>query len=371
MQRTQPDDEDEPRELLRAPPAELAGADAVARLLEQSNREAAAGRAQARELVKALEGVQRSQEYLGTALLAEKRRSRLLIALLVLAPIGAAAGAWLLVDALRADVGRVEQLVGDERAARVADAAKFRDTRAAELASDIDALRRDLDASREALADERSRLADREKALAAAESRGESAKAEVGLLGQEIIAVRARANAEQGRAVQLEEKLTAAQAALAARTAAAAAPPPEPESAPPAVAASEAAAKPETPAAPQSPEAAADADQTRAALNVLLEQSGDAVRYRFESIESVAGRALRGVLVVGADADGTVLRSIQAKRAEISVDPATASVVLRFFDGKLIVGGKQAPFFDGTYGLVVRGDAAKWKASGLAAETGE
>ena len=54
-----------------------------------------------------------------------------------------------------------------------------------------------------------------------------------------------------------------------------------------------------------------------------------------------------------------------AGRAEIVVDSVSRCVVLRFYDGKLLIGGKSAPFFDGTYGLVVRGDPAKWRAAAL------
>src|SRR6185436_6116758 len=99
------DDDDPAREIVRAgAPTGDVGAAALARVIDQQNREAAAGRAQARELIKALEGVQRSQEFLGVALREERARSRWLTALLVAAPLVAGVGAWFVwrrVDSVR------------------------------------------------------------------------------------------------------------------------------------------------------------------------------------------------------------------------------------------------------------------------------
>src|SRR5689334_15931822 len=125
MKPPRPDDDDEPaREIVRAdgPTGDVGGAAALARVIDQSNREAAASRAQARELIKALEGVQRSQEYLGVALREERAKSRWLAALVLIAPLVAVAGgwyAWRHVDDVRSDLdGRIARLAEDEQAAR-------------------------------------------------------------------------------------------------------------------------------------------------------------------------------------------------------------------------------------------------------------
>ena len=118
--RTEPDadhEDDDARELLapRAVGADSPGAAALGHLLEQSNREAAANRAQARDLIKALENVQRSQEYLGTALLDERRKSRWLVIAFVAGPLIAAACVWLVwsrVDDMRADYERMKAAWG-------------------------------------------------------------------------------------------------------------------------------------------------------------------------------------------------------------------------------------------------------------------
>jgi len=151
--RSREEEDDDELEIVRAAASiEPAGPEALARLIEQSNREQAAGRAQARELIKALEGVQRSQEYLGEALHAERRKSRALLALLVAGPIVAVVGAWYVlgrVDDAKLDVERrVDRIAADDTAARAADASKRDDERAAQLAADVDALRKDLASSR-------------------------------------------------------------------------------------------------------------------------------------------------------------------------------------------------------------------------------
>jgi hypothetical protein len=390
MTRRPDQDDDADHDLVRAEaPMELAGPEALARIIDQSNREQAASRAQARELIKTLEGVQRSQEYLGEALRDERKKSRGLFVLLLLGPAVAAAGAWYVlrhVDDAKSDVERrVERLAADAQTARAEDAAKLQDGRAAQLAADVDALRRDLDGARESLAAERKHVVDREAALVAADTRSESAKTEIVALESEVKSARARQRTEEQRAELLESKLRAAQADLTAKaaappTAATAAPPTSavPPDSPPTTSTSSltapvvvsqapvaaAEAKAAVAAAPPVADPAA-ADKARAALNALLKESGDAVRYEFSVVRAVAGRSLLDVVVVGADDQGNVMRSIQAGRAEIVVDSVSKSVVLRFYDGKLLIGTKSAPFFDGTYGLVVRGDPAKWRAAAL------
>jgi len=378
------DDDDDGHDLVRADaPIELAGPDALARIVDQSNREQAASRAQARELIKALEGVQQSQEYLGEALRDERKKSRALGVVLLLAPVVAAAGAWYVVrhvDDAKSDVERrMERLAADEKSARTADIAKLEDGRAAQLAADVDALRRDLDGARESLAAERKHVVDREAALVAADTRSEGAKTEIVALQSEVKSARVRQRTEEQRAAILEGKLKDAQAELVAKTAAPPVPPPQaapsPTSSPSAApAAASAAANPaptasaEIQAAAATPAVAADpaaAAKARSALNALLQEAGDVVRYEFSAVRAVAGRSLVDVVVVGTDDQGRVMRSIQAGRAEIVVDSVSKCVVLRFYDGKLLIGGKSAPFFDGTYGLVVRGDPAKWKAAAL------
>jgi hypothetical protein len=386
--RTDPDSTgDDAHELLvpRASAPDSPGAAALGHLLEQSNREAAANRAQARELVKALENVQRSHEYLGKALLDERRKSRWLALAFVLGPIAAAACVWLVwsrVDAMRADYdARLAKIAAEEQSAREAEAAKTSDGRIAELTGDLAALRRDLDGSREALESERRHVTDREAALAAAEGRGESARTEIGALEFEVKSSKAKANAEQGRANALETKIRELEASLtrtkpADAPAAASPAPSKAEPAPdaaktagpvavvaPAPAAAPPAEKPKPAPAKPSPTEQADLDKAMSVINHLLAESGDTVLYRFESLGGIAGRTLVGVKVVGTDGSGSIVRTIIAERAEITTQPDTSSVVLRFTDGKLVVGAMEAPFFDGNYGLVVHGDAAQWKAA--------
>jgi chaperonin cofactor prefoldin len=368
------DDEEDGRELVRADvDPSLAGPAALAHLLDQSNREAAANRAQARELVKTLQGVQRSQEYLGTALREERSRSKALLALAILAPVLAAVGAWFVwrhVEDSRAELDlRVAQLAADAESARTSDAAKARDARVAELTEDLATVRRHLDESREELAAERKALAQREASLESAQGRADGARVEIGALEFEVKsaksktgAAEARADVYESRIKELELQLAQAKTAAAARPVPPAALPPAP---PPAV---DAPKPPETKtAAPPlavsgDPEAIA---KTVAVLNTLLKDSGDTVHYQFAALGGIAGRALTDVRVVGTDEKGTVVRTIQAARAEIVPDDASGTVVLRFTEGKLIVGSKEAPFFGGTYGLIVRADPRKWRSSGL------
>jgi cytoskeletal protein RodZ len=382
-----PPSPDERRDLARSAaggvPAEIAAQGALAHLIEQSNREAAANRAQAREMVRALEGVQKSHEYLGTALRREQRRSRWLLASLALAPVAVVAVGWLVwrqVDAWRAEMdGRLADLTASQSAARAADTERRANVRTAEIESDLVALRNDLAVSREAIDSDRRALAEREQALAAANARGEGARSEIAGLESQVRAKEAKANAEAARAAAMERRVEELEEELAARTRpappplAAAAPPAgppgeagDPTAPPPSAAVTAAAAAPPTPAAP-----AEAVERTRAVLNDLLGRSTDPVRYRVESLGGLAGRTLLDVRVVGSDAGGEVLRSIEARRADVTVDPATSSVVLRFLDGHLEVGRLRAPFFDGTYGLVLQGDAARWRASGLATVKGD
>lgn len=371
------DDLDEPQGIVPAGRASgLSGPEAVAHLLDQSNREAAANRAQARELIKALDGVQRSQEYLGTALREERRRSRWLVALLCLAPIAVGVAVWWMagrVDDVRSDLhGRLARLALDEQAARSELATRLDDARLAQLDGDLGALRHDLDSAREALAAERLQVADREKALAAVETKADGARTEIGALEWEVKSAKAKASAQQARADLLEKRIKDMQAELDSRLKA---PVPQPvgEAAPPssAAAATPAGAAPEAvPAAKPvaekpSPADTAAAEKARTLLNALLQETGEAVRYEFVSIGSAGGGSLHDVRVVGTDDRGNVARTVLATRAEVVVERATGSIVLRFYEGRLILGAVEAPFFGGTYGLIVRGDAAKWRGSGL------
>jgi hypothetical protein len=368
-------DDDEPRELVRAdPPAELSGPEAIAHLLDQSNREAAANRAQARELIKALEGVQRSQEYMGTALQEERARSKGLMALVILAPIVAAAGAWYVwrhVDDTRSEMdARLAQIAADAKTARAEDAANESDARATQVAADLEAVRRDLEASRGDLAAERKHLAEREAALTSAQNRADGAHTEIDALEFEVKSAKSKTGAAEARGAILETRIHQLQTELdAAKTKAAA---PAPAAAAPATATSAVPSPSEAPtpvvkAAPSPPSAAdvAAAEKARVVLNTLLGESGDAVRYQFTAVGGLGPRSLTGVKVVGTDDKGAVIRTIQAARAEVVCDEASGTVVIRFFDGKLLVGLIEAPFFDGTYGLIVRGDPKKWRSSGL------
>ena len=375
------DDEadDDTHELVHAAPMRpIEGPEAVARLLAQSNREAEANRAQARELVKALQGVQKSQEYLGVALREERRRSRWLLAVVVLAPVAAGVAVWSMasrVDDVRGDLNdRIAKLSADEQAARADAAQGLRDARITELTSDLSGLRTDLDASRATLVEQQKHLAERETALTAAEGRTDSVRAEIGALEFEVRAARAKASAEQARSAQLETRMKELQAELDKRTKAAAASAPaepaRPAAAPGGDKAAAAAPAPATAAVKEPPDPvpasdAAETEKIRLALNALLRQADDVVRYQIQSLAGAAGRTLSGLRVVGTDERGAVVRTIQAARAEITVDGSTGSIVMRFLDGKLILGTVEAPFFDGNYGVVVRGDPAKWKSSGL------
>ena len=382
------DDDDDARDLVRAEvPAATTGPEALAHLLSQSNREAAANRAQARELIKALEGVQRSQEYLGTALREERAKSRWLLVLLLVAPLAVAAAVWQVagrMDDVKTDLSdRLARFAADAETSRANDVTKFHDTRVTELAADLDSLHRDLNSSRDALAAERKHVAERETALASAENRTDGARTEIGALEFEVRAAKSKAGAEQARATALENRIRELESQLDARTKASALPAKAPtasagtapsafgpDAARPVVAAPSAAPAPSsaasTPVNAVRPAGdAAAIEKTRAMLNTLLDQSADTVRYRIAVLGGLDGKSLTGVTLVGSDQAGSVVRTIHADRAEITVDPASGSVVIHCFGGKLVVGAIEAPFYGGSYGLVVRGDAAKWMKSGL------
>jgi hypothetical protein len=374
------DPDDDAHELVHAAPLRpMEGPEAVAHLLAQSNRESAANRAQARELIKALQGVQQSQEYLGVALREERRRSRWLLALVVLFPLAAGAAVWWMaarVDDVRSDVSdRIAKVAAEEQAARAAAAQGLRDAHIEQLTQDLSGLRGDLDASRVALLEQQKHLAERETALTAAEGRTDSARTEIGALEFEVTAARSKANAEQARSAQLENRIKELQAELDARrkapsppapaeTARLSAAPGDDKAAAPAPSPAAAVAKP-APAREAPASDAAETENIRRALNALLRDADDAVRYQIHALGGAAGRTLSALRVVGTDDRGVVVRTIQAARAEITIDASTGSIVMRFREGKLIVGTVEAPFFDGNYGLVVRGDAAKWKSAGL------
>lgn len=369
---SQRSDEDEPLDIVQSGrPSDLSGPEAFAHVLDQSNREAAANRAQARELIKALSGVQRSQEYLGTALREERRRSRWLLALLALAPVAAGAGVWWIadrVDGVKSDIGsRLVRLAADEETARSALATRLEDARLAQLDGDLGALRHDLESTRVALDAERRQVADREKALAAVEGRAESARTEIGAMEWEVKSAKAKAAAQQARADILERRIGDMQAEIDARLKV---PAPQPvggpaASGPSSSAAPDASAKEPKPAEKPTPADAATVEKARTLLNALLQETGEPVRYEFASIGAMGGGSLRDVRVVGSDDQGKVVRTILAARAEVVVERATGTVVLRFYEGRLILGAVEAPFFGGTYGLIVRGDAAKWRGLGL------
>ena len=384
------DEDEEARELVHATPLRpLDAPEAVAHLLAQSNREAAANRAQARELVKALEGVQRSQEYLGVALREERQRSRWLVALVILAPVAAGAAVWWMagrVDDVRSDVSdRLAKLASDEQSARAGTEQRLRDARIDELTSDLTALRGDLATSRDAVAAQQKHVAEREAALAAADGRTNSARSEIGVLEFEVRAAKSKANAEQARSSQLEVRIKELSAELEKRREPPPpAPPPTvaPAAARPASAPAAADPRPAAPAASVKPPSApapapavvgdpAETEKVRRALNSLLHEAEDAVRYEIHSLSGASGKTLTGLRVVGTDERGAIVRTIQAARGEITIDTATGSVVLRFLDGKLIVGTVEAPFFDGSYGVVVRGDLRKWRAAGLSCVAAE
>lgn len=373
---TPPGDGDgDAHDLVRARiPAGAAGPETLAHLLAQSHHEAAANRAQARELIRALEGVQRSQEYLGAALREERSRSRRLVLLLLAAPLVAGAAVWWVtrrVEEVRGDVeSRLATVEAGGRAERATLLAGMKDARLEEIHGDLARLREDLASSRDALASERARVADREQALAAADSRTDSARMEVGALEFELKSAKSRAAAERARADHLETRIRALEEeARSRKEGAAEGAPASPKAVPDSGSALGAVAPAAKAPAPPPSEPAADAaevERNRSLLNALLRESKDAVRYEFAFVGGLSGRTLRDVHVVGTDAEGRVVRAIRAARAEVTADGRSGSVVLRFFEGKLHVGSVEAPFYDDTYGLVVRGDAQRWSKSGLA-----
>ncbi len=354
---------------------------ALAHLLDQGRREATANRAQARELIKALEGVQRSQEYLGTELRDERRRGRWLLAALAVAPVlcgGVVWAVWARVDDLRAAAAReTAELRASLASAAAAHAESISRLRDESTARDLDGVRSELDATRQTLTDERRIAAEREKALLASIEREEASRRRVDLVEYEARAAHAKARAESARAAALEDELTAAQRREAAAVTAPAAPAspwpsPSRDAATPR-AAPDGGAAPERSDAPQATPAPTGTPVTdpaalgavRERLNELLAKSGGSVRYDVDALGGLDGRTLLDVRVVGRSEGGAVLRTIEAKSASIAVDRAAGAVVVRFHDGRLVLGGRSAPFFDGSYGLVLDADAAAWRASGL------
>jgi hypothetical protein len=390
----------------------------LATVLDQQNRESSANRAQARELVRAVEGLAKAHEYLGKELAAERGRSRLLWAAVLAVPLVVAG---LLVWSgksgdeelarLRDDVARDIQDVRDKDAAREKEAARTAAQAAAtrsefegrleQASKDADSLRTDLDAARSELAGERRTREAKETEQAARIADADRERSELTALRAEAGALREIAGAERARADDLARAFAAAakanreaeggvKTASPPATADADAPPPpakprdealppregegrRPE-APGPGAAGEGARAPGSAAssAPEARDAPADTavrdpgdlERIRTKINGLLEGATGAARYLVETLSGVTGTDLLGVRVVGRDANGRVLRTVEADHLEISV-LADGGVRLRFTDGHLLVGDRRAPFFDGAYTLALGGSAEPWRNAGL------
>ncbi|MCE9637242.1 MAG: hypothetical protein K8T90_16170 [Planctomycetes bacterium] len=388
-------------------PVELAGdprrlAAVLATVLDQQSRDASANRAQARELIRAVEGLAKSHEYLGTELREERRRARSLLVALVLVPVvvlaAGAAVVWSVrstddrLEVLRSDVARDRQALQSDReteriaSGRVAVVRTELEARIAAAAADGASVRVDLDTTRAALAEERRLREERERSVSAKLAESERVSGEVRGLRSEVGALREVAGAEKARADELARLLAAAVTAappafagplqpagasaadarvprgLPAEPAAGGADRPVSASAPSAAPQPTPRATPPTSAtATRDP---ADLDRIRTRINGLLEGTTGAARYEIESLSGVSALDLLGVRVTGRDESGRTLRTVEAARLEISV-AADGAVRLRFVDGFLIVGGRKAPFFDGAYTLSLEGSAKVWRESGL------
>lgn len=378
-------------------PAEV-GAHALLRLFEQQQRDSAANRAQARELIRSLDQLQQTQEYLGRELRRERTRSRWLLAAV---PVAAVAGAvlvallWRHVDedrrALEERVASVETL--DREQGRAELRAAY-DERVAGLREQLQAAEEDLRTVRSD--DSESAAVTRAREAALAERVRELEAREVGARGElaELAGLRARveayqevAGAESARAAALMDEIRRLEREAGRAAAAADAPSrpiPAPERfdpvAPPSVrvgpsrpaTAAEAAPTPtattsDDPVDRGGPAAehATDLDRIRTALNGLLELSPDAVRYRIVSLGGVRGHELLDVRVVGEDESGRKVRRLEADRAQLRIDEAAGTARLAFEDGALLVAGRRAPFYDGRYNVVTTTDVGKWRASDL------
>lgn len=388
-------------------PAELAtdprrlGA-VLAAVLDQQNRDAAANRAQARELIRAVEGLSKSHEFLGMELREERRRSRALLAALVVVPLAViAAGAFLAstvwttddrLEALRSSVEKdVQDLRSRSDSEREAAARADYEARLAASATDTSALRTDLEAARAALGDERRRREAHEREVAARLAAAERDRADLTGVRAELSSLREVAGAQKARADEMTRLLAdVARSATPGTDAGTARRPgssvvtgsevPIGPRVPPDVA--EGGAGPAAPAPPTRPPAASGAEpslapppdpasrdpvdlaRVRTKLNSLLDGLTGATRYEVESLAGVSGTDLLGVRVVGKDADGNALRTVEAGRAEITVAEG-GGIRFRFTEGRLLIAGRTAPFFDGAYTIALDGAAQPWRDSGL------
>ncbi len=380
--------------------------EALAALLEQQTRDATANRAQARELIKAFEQLQASQEYVGKALREDRRMGRWMTALAVVGPIAAAALVWALwgrMDDVRQELHADLRADRQPRTAQIetpaakpaVDPGPVRDDRVDGLSADIEALRRELAGAQGALGDERRRGEEREVELAERLARAELHIGQLPGLRAQLESVRERAAADASRADELASELerrgTSADSVVLTssgdRAAAAAAgeseigaegPDPRRDAgselvngAPADVAAAidanveAAAAQAERDPEPGAVRDAAQLSEIRSALNSLVEDATGAVRYSVGDLGGVSGKALLDVVVHGHDERGRLVRSLEAPRAEILVLADQSRVRMQFFDGHLVVGKRRAPFFMGSYELVLDVEPARWRASGL------
>lgn len=353
---------------------------ALVTALEQGHREAAASRAQARELIRSLDRIQRTQEYLGTTLRDERRRARWLTAVMLLAPLAAAALVWAawvryesgqerlhteLVAALeRPTPGASEAATPPARPPAVV----VEDGRVDALRTDLDRLKGELGASQDELEQERERARERESRLSGRLRETERELGEVAGLRSELERVRERAAAEAARSDRLERDLERSErgepTSVAQPVAGGAAKPrEEPVAAKPAPgSAGDEVPGDEVPGAVREEDAL---ETLRGRLNGLLGKAHGAVRYEFESLGGASGGQLVDVRVTGRDSDGLAIRSIEAPLAEVSVDRRKRRALLRFSDGHLIVGKTRAPFFEGSYGLLIDVEPEAWRRSGL------
>ena len=348
---------------------------ALAAALERQAEDAAVARAHLRELIRAVDGLAQTQEYLGVALRGERRRNRLLLACAVLVPLVLGAAAWGLWQEFRASDRRIDEvrtaLDAELRTVRERHAGEREsalraayEERVARLEEDASTARTDLDAARRTLGDERTDRAAREKDATERLARAERELAELAAYRAEVRTLRDALGAERSRSDTLTK-------ALAERPPSP--PPPPSESAATATEATAPAANgaPRSPAVPPvSPSRRAastapeDLARIRDLLNGLLDGATGAARYRVETLGGVSGYELHDLRVVGRDTDGEVLRTIEASRAEIVV-AASGAVRWRFRDGHLVVGERRAPFFDGSYALSLESRFEAWRDSGL------
>ncbi len=369
--------------------------------LEQAHRDAAANRAQARELSRTLERVRESHEYLGKSLRKEQRRSRYLVYAAMLAPILAAALVWAIwnrTDGVRQEIdGRLTAVLdsqaelqrGQQELERrdVAEAFAVRlkslEEELARSRSDVSASRDELTETRDAMGDQRSGAAEREAALRTRLGALEDGQAELAALRAQVDTLRTRAGAETARGDELEREIRALESQLGAarsRLSSGAAGVPS-TSSPDAgrrtgrmpegsgrVAAG-ATGDPATAALPRPADGAArnprDTGRIKDELNRLLDLSAGAVGYTVDSLGGVEGDRLLDVAITGRDAAGRAIRTLQAKQATFTVEESASQVTVLLEDGHLLLGGHKAPFFGGRYSLVVEATPDAWRTSSL------